>query len=76
MRFLMELPIDMGKEDIEKAVLESEQAQKWTEGKTIKKVIVVPTPSSEFTEMVPSCASTMRRQMINPSPVPLSPLVE
>ena len=40
-----------------------------------EKVIVVPTPSSEFTEMVPSCASTMRRQMMNPSPVPLSPFV-
>ena len=42
MRFMMELPIDMSKEDIEKSVLESEDAQKWTEGKSIRKVIVVP----------------------------------
>jgi leucyl-tRNA synthetase len=42
MRFLLDLPIELGKEEVEKAVLESETAQKWLEGKTIKKVIVVP----------------------------------
>ena len=42
MRFLLELPIDMGKEEIEKAVLSHEDSQKWIEGKTIKKVIIVP----------------------------------
>ncbi len=42
MRFKISLPADMSKEDVEKTVLESEEAQKWTEGKTPKKVIVVP----------------------------------
>ncbi|MEQ8624794.1 MAG: leucine--tRNA ligase [Vicingaceae bacterium] len=42
MRFMLELPIDMGKDEIEKTVLEHEEAQKWLEGKTPKKVIVVP----------------------------------
>jgi leucyl-tRNA synthetase len=42
LRFKMELPIDMSKEDIEKAVLEAEDAQKWLQGKPPKKVIVVP----------------------------------
>ncbi len=42
MRFKIDLPIDMGKEDVEKAVLVAEEAQKWIEGKTPKKVIVVP----------------------------------
>lgn len=42
MRFKISLPADMSKEDVEKAVLESENAQKWTEGKAPKKVIVVP----------------------------------
>lgn len=42
MRFKMEFPLDMGKEEIEKAVIASEQAQKYLEGKTPKKVIVVP----------------------------------
>ena len=42
MRFKIDLPIDMSKEDIEKAVLEAEEAQKWIEGKTPRKVIVVP----------------------------------
>ena len=30
------------KEDIEKMVLELEEIQKWIEGKTIRKIIVVP----------------------------------
>ena len=42
MKFLLEMPIDLSKEDIEKFALESEEAQKFLEGKTIKKVIVVP----------------------------------
>ncbi|MCF8232155.1 MAG: leucine--tRNA ligase [Bacteroidales bacterium] len=42
MRFKMELPLDMPKEEIEKKVLEEERAQKYLQGKTPKKVIVVP----------------------------------
>ena len=41
-RFTLELPLDMDKAAIEKAVLENEQSQKYLEGKTIAKVIVVP----------------------------------
>jgi len=33
---------DASKEDMEKAALELEVIQKWTEGKTVRKVIVVP----------------------------------
>ncbi|MDT8411674.1 MAG: class I tRNA ligase family protein [Vicingaceae bacterium] len=42
MRFMLELPADMSKEAIEKEVLANEQAQKYLEGKTPKKVIVIP----------------------------------
>jgi leucyl-tRNA synthetase len=42
MRFMLELPLDMGKDEIEKTVLAHENSQKWLEGKTPKKVIVVP----------------------------------
>ncbi len=42
MRFKMELPIDMDRKEMEKTVLSSEQAQKWTEGKMPKKIIIVP----------------------------------
>ena len=42
MRFTLELPLDLSKNEIEKTVLESEDAAKWLEGKTPKKVIVVP----------------------------------
>ena len=42
MRFKLELPMDMSKEDIEKAAIEAEEAQKWLEGKTVRKIIVVP----------------------------------
>ncbi len=42
MRFLLELPISMGKGEVEKSVLENEQTQKWLSGKTVVKVIVVP----------------------------------
>ncbi len=42
MRFKLEFPINMDKTEIEKQVLEHKDAQKWLEGKTPKKVIVVP----------------------------------
>ena len=42
LRFKIEFPVDMGKEDIEKAVLKAEEAQRWLEGKPPRKVIVVP----------------------------------
>jgi leucyl-tRNA synthetase len=42
MRFVMDIAIDTSKEEIQKIVLESEEASKWIEGKTIKKIIVVP----------------------------------
>ena len=42
MRFKIALPADMSKEDVEKSALEAEDAQKWLEGKTVRKVIVVP----------------------------------
>ncbi len=42
MRFKMELPLDMSKEDIEKAVLAHEKTQAQLQGRTPKKVIVVP----------------------------------
>ncbi|WP_242203918.1 leucine--tRNA ligase [Aestuariivivens insulae] len=42
MRFTMELPLDMGKDDIEKAVLANEKTQEQLQGRTPKKVIVVP----------------------------------
>lgn len=42
MRFKLELPTNLSKEDIEKEVLAAEEAQKWLEGKDPKKIIVVP----------------------------------
>ena len=42
MRFKLEFPLNMDKADIEKQVLNHEDAQKWLNGKTPKKVIVVP----------------------------------
>jgi len=42
MRFKLELPVDMPKAEIEKQAIEAEQAQKWIDGKTVRKVIVVP----------------------------------
>jgi len=42
MRTKMSFALDMPLEDIEKQVLASEQIQKWTAGKTPKKVIIVP----------------------------------
>ena len=41
-RFTMELPADMSKEDVEKTVLSNEQTAKYLDGKAPKKVIVVP----------------------------------
>jgi leucyl-tRNA synthetase len=42
MRFKIDLPVDLSKEEIEKAVLAADEAQRWLEGKTIRKIIVVP----------------------------------
>ncbi len=42
MRFTMELPLDMSKEDIEKAVLEFDKTKEQLKGREPKKVIVVP----------------------------------
>jgi leucyl-tRNA synthetase len=41
-RFNMEFPVDAANDAIQAAVLADERSQKWTEGKTPKKVIVVP----------------------------------
>lgn len=41
-RFTMELPLDMGKDDIEAAVMMHEKTQAQLQGRTPKKVIVVP----------------------------------
>lgn len=42
MRFKLELPLDMGKDDIEAAVMAHEKTQAQLQGRTPKKVIVVP----------------------------------
>jgi len=42
MRFKIDLPTAMSREDVEKEVLAHETAQKWLEGNAPKKVIVVP----------------------------------
>ncbi len=42
MRFTLELPLDMGKEEIEKMVMAHEKTQHQLQGRTPKKVIVVP----------------------------------
>eukprot|EP01029_Cantina_marsupialis_P015244 TRINITY_DN3336_c0_g2_i1.p1 TRINITY_DN3336_c0_g2~~TRINITY_DN3336_c0_g2_i1.p1 ORF type:complete len:920 (-),score=164.71 TRINITY_DN3336_c0_g2_i1:3335-6094(-) len=42
MRFKMELSLSLSKDEIEQEVMNCEQAQKWIEGKTPKKVIIVP----------------------------------
>ena len=42
MRYTLELPIDMSNDDIQRIVLENEQSKRWIEGKTIRKVIIVP----------------------------------
>ncbi|MBN1596710.1 MAG: leucine--tRNA ligase [Bacteroidales bacterium] len=42
LRFKIYFPLNADREEIEKVVLRHEKAQKWIEGKQIKKVIVVP----------------------------------
>lgn len=42
MRFKMVLPVDMSREEVEKAVISNPNAEKYLEGKLPKKVIVVP----------------------------------
>jgi len=42
MRFTLELPLTTPKDEIEKIVMSDERSQKWIEGKTPKKVIIVP----------------------------------
>ena len=42
MRFTLELPLEMGKEEIEATVMAHEKTQKQLQGRTPKKVIVVP----------------------------------
>jgi leucyl-tRNA synthetase len=41
-RFKLELPVDMDVKAVEAAALASEEAQKWLEGKQVRKIIVVP----------------------------------
>ena len=41
-RFTLEFPTTATPAEIQEAVLNAEEAQKWLEGKTPKKVIVVP----------------------------------
>ena len=41
-RFTMEFPADADNETIQAAVMSEEQSQKWIDGKTPKKVIIVP----------------------------------
>lgn len=41
-RFMLEVAADMPKDEIEKTVLKHENSQKWLDGKTPKKVIIVP----------------------------------
>ncbi len=42
MRFKLEMPADAANSDIEEAVKNHENAQKWLEGKTVRKIIIVP----------------------------------
>ena len=42
MRFTLDLPMDMSKEDIEKEVMAHEKTQAQLEGRTPKKIIIVP----------------------------------
>ena len=41
-RFMLELPLDMSKEEIEKTVMAYEKTQAQLQGRTPKKVIIVP----------------------------------
>jgi leucyl-tRNA synthetase len=42
MRFILELPVKISKEEIEKEVLKNEKTLKYLEGNLPKKIIVVP----------------------------------
>ncbi|MBN2173626.1 MAG: leucine--tRNA ligase [Bacteroidales bacterium] len=42
MRFKIEIPVDLPREEIEKQALSDEKAQRWIEGKQVRKIIVVP----------------------------------
>ena len=42
MRFKIEVPVDIPQPELEKAVLADPKAQKWLEGKTVRKFIFVP----------------------------------
>ena len=42
MRFKIALPVNMPKSQIEEEALKAEEAQKWLEGKSVRKIIVVP----------------------------------
>jgi leucyl-tRNA synthetase len=42
LRFKLALPVDTPDGEIKKAVLEHEKAQKWIEGKQVRKIIIVP----------------------------------
>jgi leucyl-tRNA synthetase len=42
MRFILELPVKISKEEIEKEVLKNEKTLKYLEGKNPKKTIVIP----------------------------------
>jgi len=41
-RFMLDLPLDLDSKQIEAAVLANENTEKWTEGKQIVKIIIVP----------------------------------
>ena len=42
MRFILDIPANTSKEEVEKQVLKNEKTLKYLEGKTPKKIIVVP----------------------------------
>ena len=42
MRFKMKFPVNMPKTEIEKEVINAKETEKWTDGKTVRKIIVVP----------------------------------
>jgi leucyl-tRNA synthetase len=42
MRFILELPLNISKEEIEKEVIKNEKTKKYLESKKPKKIIVVP----------------------------------
>ena len=42
MKFTLELPLDLSKDEIEKVVMANEKTQMYLDGRTPKKVIIVP----------------------------------